>query len=65
MNEKLSEIAKRILDLPTLETRNNDHMDFREQAVWSIKQALTEAYKAGGKDGWEQAVVDTTGTATL
>lgn len=47
MNKKLLKIAQTILDLETLETRNSDSLDFKEQAVWSIKQALELAYKAG------------------
>ena len=53
MNEKLNEIAKQTLGMSTLESRNNDHLDFYDLSVWQIKQALEEAYKAGGKDGWE------------
>ncbi len=47
MNKKLQTIAKTILGLETLETRNTDSLDFKEQAVWSIKEALEQAYKAG------------------
>lgn len=50
MDEKLSEIAKRILSMSTLEARNNDHLDFYDLSVWQIKQALEEAYKAGQND---------------
>jgi hypothetical protein len=31
----------------TLETRNRDALDFHDVAVWSIRQALAEAYAAG------------------
>ena len=47
MNREILKIAQTILDLETLETRNSDSLDFKEQAVWSIKQALEQAYKAG------------------
>lgn len=47
MNDKLLEIAQTILNLETLKTRNSDHLDFKEQAVWNIKEALEQAYKAG------------------
>jgi len=47
MNSELLKIAKTILDLETLETRNSDHLDFKEHAVWSIKEALEKAYKKG------------------
>lgn len=43
----LLDIARRWLFLETLETRNSDRLDFRDQAVWSIKAALQEAYEAG------------------
>ena len=45
--EKLLEIAKQTLNLETLETRKKDSLDFRDQAVWNIKQALEQAYEAG------------------
>ena len=45
MNKQLEQIAKTILDLETLETRNSG-LDFTEQAVWNIKEALEQAYKA-------------------
>jgi len=47
MNNELLKIARTILDLETLETRNSDSLDFKEQAVWNIKEALVQAYKAG------------------
>ena len=47
MNEQLLKIAKTILDLETLETRKSDSLDFKEQAIWNIKEALEQAYKAG------------------
>lgn len=47
MNNELLKIAQTILDIETLETRNSDSLDFKEQAVWSIKEALEKAYKAG------------------
>ena len=47
MYKTLEKIAKEILNLETLETRDSDSLDFSDQAVWSIKKALEEAYKAG------------------
>ncbi len=44
-------IARDQLDLETLETRKMDSLDFKEQAVWSIKQALLDAYAAGFEAG--------------
>ena len=40
-------IAREVLDLETLETRKVDSLDFHDTAVWSIKQALLDAYAAG------------------
>ena len=45
----LTEIAKKHLNIETLETRNSDNLDFHDVAVWSLKEALQEAYEAGLK----------------
>jgi len=47
MNKELQTIAKKVLDLETLETKNSDSLDYKEQTVWNIKEALEQAYKAG------------------
>ena len=47
----IEKIAKDILDLETLATRKWDRLDFQEQAVWSIKEALEAAYEAGRQEG--------------
>lgn len=46
-NQTILKIAREVLDLATLETRNSDALDFREQAVWQIAKALDVAYEAG------------------
>ena len=46
-DEELRAIAARILDVPTLERRNRDHLDFHELPVWLIKAALEAAFNAG------------------
>ena len=46
-NDVINKIAREILDLETLETRKMDSLDFKEQAVWSIAEALSAAYEAG------------------
>lgn len=43
----VAEIARRVLRLETLDTRNSDALDFHELAVWSICDALLAAYHAG------------------
>ena len=51
MNDSILKIAKSEFDLETLETRKMDSLDFTEQAVWSLKNALQRAYLAGRKAG--------------
>jgi len=43
----LTSIARRVLNLDTLETRKSDSLDFHELSVWQIKEALEAAFKAG------------------
>lgn len=45
--QTVAEIARRILHLDTIETRNSDALDFHELAVWQIKEALAAAFAAG------------------
>jgi hypothetical protein len=45
--EVVAEIARRLLRLETLETRNADRLDFHEVAIWEVKAALLEAFRAG------------------
>jgi len=47
IDQLLTEIAKKHLNLETLETRNSDSLDFHDVAVWSLKDALQKAYEAG------------------
>ena len=47
IDQLLTEIAKKHLNLETLKTRNSDSLDFHDVAVWSLKDALQEAYEAG------------------
>jgi hypothetical protein len=46
-NALIEKIAKDILKLETLETRNSDSLDFSDQAVWTLRRALEAAYAAG------------------
>ncbi len=43
----INDIARRFLDVRTLETRGRDMHDFHSLAVWNIKDALERAYEAG------------------
>lgn len=47
--------VKHLIGVTTLETRNSDALDFHDCAVWSIKAALEDAYRAGLRDGAAQA----------
>ena len=44
-----AKIAKEILDIETLETRNSDRLDFHEVSVWEIRDVLKAAFEAGRK----------------
>ena len=46
----MEEIAQRILNIATLETRKMDSLDFHEVAVWSLAEALRAAYESGFHD---------------
>ena len=43
----LEEIARTVLDIPTLRRRDSDGLDFHEVSVWGVKRALAAAYEAG------------------
>ena len=47
----LTQIAKKHLDIDTLETRKSDPLDFHEVAVWCLRDALEAAFKAGAEVG--------------
>ena len=47
MEQIIEGIGINILFLETLEPRNSDSLDFHELSVWSIKEALETAYRAG------------------
>lgn len=48
--DKLEEIAQRVLGVETLDNRGNDRQDSVVVYVWSIKDALIEAYELGKKE---------------
>jgi hypothetical protein len=56
MKDTIKAIAKRFLQLDTLETVKLGS-DFQEQAVWQVKAALEAAYAAGYEAG--KITVDT------
>lgn len=47
IEKKLEKIAKDVLFVETLETRNSDGLDFYDISVWGLKEALLQAYKLG------------------
>ena len=47
VDAQLASIARRTMDVPTLEARNSDSLDFHEVSVWEILKALRLAYRAG------------------
>ncbi len=47
MDAVVNQLAKEFFNYETLETRNSDSLDFKETAVWCVKNALEAAYKAG------------------
>ncbi len=54
-SEVIAEIARQTLGIETLEQRKADSLDFHELSVWSIRQALQQAYEAGLKAGQPEA----------
>lgn len=54
-DEMLVAIAREVLSLETLETRNAGHLDFHELAVWQLRKALRLAYSAGYEDAVSDA----------
>jgi len=47
----LTQIAKKHLDIDTLETRKADRLDFHDVSVWCLRDALEAAFKAGAEVG--------------
>ena len=48
-NQTLTKIARTVLRVPTLKSRNADHLDFYELSCWTLQAALDLAYDAGRK----------------
>jgi hypothetical protein len=43
----IEKIARSLIGLETLKTRNSDSLDFHEIPVWELKRVLEEAYELG------------------
>jgi hypothetical protein len=54
--EQLSSIAREHLDIPTLDTKGSDSLDFHDLAVWQIRSALQAAFDAGAGSGSVRAM---------
>lgn len=67
MNAPLLTIAKKHLEIDTLEARNMDALDFHEVSVWGIQAALQAAFDAGQQTAKrsERAVPPATGGELL
>jgi len=46
-DKAIEKIARKILAIQDLKTRNRDALDFHEVGVWSLRDALDAAYEAG------------------
>jgi len=57
-DEWVDEISKHTLEIPTLESRNVDRLDFHELSVWAIRRALEQAYEAGFEQGALEAIAE-------
>ncbi|QVL31637.1 hypothetical protein KIH39_22765 [Telmatocola sphagniphila] len=56
LDELLTDIASKHLQVRTLQTRMSDALDFHEVSVWGIKNALLAAFEAGAKTGFTPSV---------
>lgn len=58
--EQLLAIAQDHLhrNMPTLQARNSDSLDFYEVGVWNIEAALKAAYELGANDARQEAAED-------
>ena len=45
--ELMNNIARKHLDIETLETSITDQLEFHEVSPWCLKEALTEAFSVG------------------
>lgn len=61
--DELTAIARKYLDIGTLEARRSDSLDFHEVAVWRLKEALQAAYDLGVHNEGEQNARDAAGAS--
>lgn len=46
----IEQIARRVLGIPSLQSRNRDSLDFRDVGVALLRIAMLQAYEAGGAE---------------
>ena len=51
MKEVIEQIAKKSLQIKTLERQGRDSLGFHDIAVWQIRKVLLDAYQAGYTQG--------------
>ena len=51
VDAELASVARRLLNIPTLETRRSDALDFHEVSVGQLLAALRLVHRMGRKDG--------------
>ena len=51
LEQLLTQIAQSKLGIETLETRKSDGLDFHDEAVWCLRDALEAAFNAGVEQG--------------
>ena len=56
IEEQLTEIASKFLNIESLKISNDDSKDFKEVAVWEVAEALEKAYALGVESGWQSKV---------
>jgi len=61
MEKEIAKIARAILKIKTFERRYSDDLDFYDCSVWSVREALEAAYKAGldAKTNWNGTAGET------
>lgn len=53
VREELTKIVQEHLNIPTLETRKSDDLDFHDVSVWSLEAALKAAFDLGLDMGYK------------
>lgn len=51
--QRLDQIARQHLRIDVLQPRNSDQLDFKEVAVWEVRNALQAPFEAGQKAAQE------------